>query len=495
MELSKVNGAEGKDGAGSLAQPLVQQENLSPYRSTTMVEGRSRFNLYIACVAANIASFAIGNCFTWTSPTLPKLQVPNDIVWINDEEASWIGSLIAFGAIFGPFAAGFLVNRVGRKWSITASVVCIIISWLILLFARSVPLIYAARVLAGVGGGIIYTAVPMYVAEIAEDEVRGALGSMLAFFLCSGFLLPYTIGPYVSYNLLILASLVSPIVCLVVFTALMPETPYFLLQEGRDAEALKSLSWLRKGATVEDVKKELNLMKVSVTATLEESGTIVDLFSTLGNRKGLLLSCGLVAGQQLSGINVVLFYAEGIFQMTGSNLSPSICSIIVAVILILSAGIAAPLVKRFGMKSLLIISAIGMGVFQGLLALYFYLQHEQKDLSSISWLPIASLIGYMTMYAVGFGPLPWAVMAEMFPPNVKAIGSAVTASFCWVIGFLMTKFFVVICASLGEYVSFSMFTVFCILMVFFTLFLLPDTRGMSFEEIQDVLNNRRRGKA
>lgn len=90
----------------------------------------------------------------------------------------------------------------------------------------------------------------------------------------------------------------------------------------------------------------------------------MDLFSTLGNRKALLLSSGLVAGQQLSGINVVLFYAESIFRMTGSDISPSLSSIIIAVILILSAGAAAPLVKRFGMKWLLIISAVGMGVFQ-----------------------------------------------------------------------------------------------------------------------------------
>lgn len=106
------------------------------------------------------------------------------------------------------------------------------------------------------------------------------------------------------------------------------------------------------------------MIQASVSASLQESGTVMDLFATLGNRKGLIISAGLAAGQQLSGINVVLFYAESIFLMTGSSISPALSSIIVAVILILSAGIAAPLVKRFGMKLLLIVSAIGMGVFQ-----------------------------------------------------------------------------------------------------------------------------------
>ncbi|XP_046667554.1 facilitated trehalose transporter Tret1-like [Homalodisca vitripennis] len=490
MELNGLqSGDRHSDGA---TQCLVSQE--SPYRTTTMA-GHSRSNLYLACVAANIASFSIGNCFTWTSPTLPRLLEDNDILRITDDQSAWIGSLIAFGAIFGPLLAGALVNTVGRKWAITLSVVCITVSWVMLLFARTLWLMYTARVVAGMGGGIIYTVVPMYVAETAEDEIRGALGSMLAFFLCTGFLLAYLVGPYVSYTVLILASLVAPVTFLVVFPAFMPETPYFLLQNGKEVEAYKSLSWLRKGASAEDVKKELHTMKVSVEATLQESGTLSDLFSTTGNRKGLLLSCGLVAGQQLSGINVVLFYAESIFRMTGSDLSPSLSSTIVAVILILSAGIAAPLVKKFGMKWLLIISAIGMGVFQGLLGFYFYLLHINTDVSSLGWLPIFSLIGYITLYAIGFGPLPWAVMAEMFPTNVKAVGSALTASFCWVIGFLMTKFFVDVSVSLGQYISFWMFTFFCILMTFFTIFLLPDTRGMSFDEIQDILNNRRRGNS
>lgn len=93
---------------------------------------------------------------------------PNNIILIDKEQSAWIGSLIAFGAIFGPFVAGSLVNRVGRKWSITLSVVCIMASWAMLLVARSVVLMYIARILAGAGGGIIYTAVPMYIAEIAE---------------------------------------------------------------------------------------------------------------------------------------------------------------------------------------------------------------------------------------------------------------------------------------------------------------------------------------
>lgn len=109
---------------------------------------------------------------------------------------------------------------------------------------------------------------------------------------------------------------------------------------------------------------ELFCRQVSVSTAQHESGGLLDLLTTTAPRKGLLLSCGLVAGQQLSGINVVIFYSESIFLQTGSKLSPALCSVVVAVILILSSGAAPPLVNRFGMKGLLIVSAAGMGLFQ-----------------------------------------------------------------------------------------------------------------------------------
>lgn len=118
------------------------------------------------------------------------------------------------------------------------------------------------------------------------------------------------------------------------------------------------------GVVGELIKNSLYMIQVLVNASLQESGSLVDLFSTAGNRKGLMIAAGLTAGQQLSGINVVLSYTQSIFLMTGSSISPTISSIIFAVIQLLSAAIPAPLVSRFGMKLLLIASGIGMGIFQ-----------------------------------------------------------------------------------------------------------------------------------
>jgi len=125
------------------------------------------------------------------------------------------------------------------------------------------------------------------------------------------------------------------------------------------------------------------------------------------------------------------------------------------------------------------------------LGLYFYLkevQHADDVVAQISWLPIVALIIYISTYSVGWGPLPWAVMGEMFASNVKAKASGITVSVCWFLAFLTTKFCKNLETAFGNYVLFWMFGAFCILSIFFTVFLLPETKGKSLQQIQNELN-------
>ncbi|KAG8277043.1 hypothetical protein J6590_050878 [Homalodisca vitripennis] len=109
-----------------------------------------------------------GTHFSWSSPTLPKLEAADSWLPINSDQASWIGSLTALGTVFGPFLGGWLVNTIGRRWTIVTSVMICLVAWIILLFANSVWIIYIGRFIGGAGGGIAFLACPMYVAEISE---------------------------------------------------------------------------------------------------------------------------------------------------------------------------------------------------------------------------------------------------------------------------------------------------------------------------------------
>jgi SP family facilitated glucose transporter-like MFS transporter 8 len=269
-----------------------------------------------------------------------------------------------------------------------------------------------------------------------------------------------------------------------------PETPHFYISKGKKEEASQSLQFLR-GKSAEGVQEELASITLSVEESMKDKATIKDLFANAGNIKALIICSGLISFQQLSGINVVLFYSQSIFEKTGSSMAPEISTILVGIVQVLASG-ATPLVAdRLGKKLILLTSAAGMAASLGTMGLFFLLSSiEYSELDSIMWLPVASLIIFVIFYCVGFGPLPWAVLGEMFPANIKSIASSVVASNCWILGFLILKYFATIDAALGTHWSFWIFGIFCIVAFVFTFIFLFETKGMSLQQIQNKLNGK-----
>lgn len=172
-------------------------------------------------------------------------------------------------------------------------------------------------------------------------------------------------------------------------------------------------------------------------------------------------------------------------------MEPAIATIFVGIVQVLASCCTPLIVDRLGRKIILLFSAAGMAIGLGLLGLFFYLDHNKSPLAaSLAWLPIVSLVGFVIVYCVGFGPLPWAVLGEMFPPNVKSIASSIGTSICWILGFAVTKYFAAIEASIGSYGAFWLFGFFCCTAFFFVLFLVMETRGLSLQQIQNKLNGR-----
>nr|XP_967531.2 PREDICTED: facilitated trehalose transporter Tret1 [Tribolium castaneum] len=446
--------------------------------------------VYFSALSGNLLSFVTGTAIAWSSPTLPKLNDTDvgNIPFgrrIDSDENSWIGSLMPLGAIFGPFLFGFLADKLGRKVTLMSLAVPYIVSFLTLAFAEVVGLFYFARVLTGLAVGGVFTVFPMYIGEIAEDKNRGTLGSVMNIFITSGLLFSYCVGPYVSIMAFNIILAVIPCVYLVLFFLLAPESPHYHVSRDNHEAASKSLEKIRAPGTKTDA--ELADIKLSIEKSKE--GSIGDLFASRGLVKALTISVLLVVLQQLSGINVVLFYAQPIFQASGSSLDSEVASIIIGVVQFLTSFVTPMLVERLGRKILLYFSAIGMLIAEVPLGLYFYMLNNGDDVEAISWLPVVSLMVYIITYNCGFGPLPWAMMGELFPANVKSVASSLTATCCWVIGFLITKFFTSIADAMGMGPLFWLFAGFCGVAFFFTLVFVIETKGKNLQEIQDILES------
>lgn len=447
---------------------------------------------FMAGVIVNLASVSLGTCLGWTSPMTPVLastdhdKNPLDSI-PTDSESSWIASLVALGALIAPFIAGPLAEKFGRRLTLLGSSAFFIVSWIMLLTTTTVVQILAARLIQGFGVGFVMTVQTMYIGEIASNEYRGALGSLMQLCIVTGILYVYAIGPYVSYYALQWACLALPIIFAVSFF-FMPETPAYYISKGRKGDAIDSLRFLR-GKSVDGVQDELAETTRTVEDAMKNKASMMDLFKNKGNIRALIICSGLISFQQLSGINVILFYTQTIFMKTGSSLAPEISTILVGIVQVLASGATPLIVDRLGRKIILLVSAAGMCLAHGTMGLYFYMDHIKSDaVHSISWLPIFSLIFFVTVYCVGFGPLPWAVLGEMFPANVKSVASSIVASNCWVLGFLILQFFSTLDKAVGSHWSFWIFGIFCAVAFAFTLIKVIETKGMSLAEIQEKLN-------
>lgn len=477
----------------SITQP-ARYTVVSPFEMEHGRRGRTepvkKMRVFLAAICVNISSFAIGTCLGWTSPTLPKLKSnttdsPLDFP-IDSEQDAWISSLIALGALVTPFVAGPLAGSIGRKVTMLSASLFFLVAYILLLIASKIWLIYLARLIQGFGVGFIMTVQPMYIGEISTDDVRGALGSFMQLFIVSGILYAYAIGPYVSYIALQWCCLVIPIIFVVLFI-FFPESPYYYAEKGRKLDAIKSLQFLR-GQSAEGVQDEMSAIQASVEESLANKGSFVDVFRGTGNRKALLISVGLITFQQLSGINVVLFNSQTIFEKANTGLDASIATIIIGAVQVVSSGITPLIVERLGKKAILLMSSSIMAVGLAALGTFFYLQSIGNE-AGVLWMPVPALILFVIVYCLGFGPLPWAVMGEMFPGNIKPIASSIVASTCWIFGFIITRWYPALDA-LGPFYAFYLFTIFCGVAFFFVLFIVMETKGMSLQEIQNRLNKR-----
>ncbi|EFA10059.1 Facilitated trehalose transporter Tret1-2 homolog-like Protein [Tribolium castaneum] len=429
---------------------------------------------------------------TWTSPVLPKLY-SNDSDTnplgkpIDPDIESWIASLINIGAMVGPFPYGFIAERYGRKVSLLLIAIPHIISYVTFAMSKTAYLYYFGRLLGGIAVGGGYTVLPMYVAEVAEDSNRGTLSVTLNIFWTFGNLLPLILGPYLSifwFNIILAC---VPTSFFVLFFLVAPESPYFLISKNKMNQAETSLLKLRSN-NKKVVEDEIRGIK-SELAKNESQETFLSLFKTRIYLKGLLISLVLIIAQQLSGVNALTFYTQEIFAAAGANgLKPEVSSIIIGLVIFGSSFATPFVVDRLGRRFLLLGSLLGITLAHLAFGAYFYLQTSTNlDISGISWLPLTSAVLFAVTFNTGLGPIPWTVSAELFPTSVKPYAASLVSFACWTTSFFVTKFFIDLKNGLGSGETYWLFGGFCSAAWFFTFFFVPETKGKSFQEIQEIL--------
>ncbi|KAG8338327.1 hypothetical protein J6590_005872 [Homalodisca vitripennis] len=444
--------------------------------------GRYTLCQYIAGLAAGLTVLAVGCTTGWTTVALKKLRSSGSEIPITPSEGSWIASFHEAGHILSPIPTGFLVGKVGPKACLIASAVIQSAGWILIIITRSVPILYLVRFLFGISMGIVFTVTPLYIAEISNPEIRGALSTGFETMLYLGHLIEFTVGPYVSYNMLAVISITIPVGFLIL-SLWMVESPYYLIKRGKYLDARKSYSDL-SGIEDEHILVDY-LAKIEEHINEKKIGSLRDLFGSRNYRRCLMIVLVLAIVQRFSGMSAVVAYASFIFPSTIGGLSSSSYTILFGAITLLFTFVSAALMDRSGRRVLTITSCFGSFVVELLTALYFYLsQNSIVNTTHITWIPFATISMYAGFYSIGMGPIVTTIQGELFPPNVKGLAASIVTIVHAGSGSLVTKCYQIISDKFGVYVSFSFFSLSCLFGSVFAFFVMPETKGKTLLEIQ-----------
>ncbi|KAM7087578.1 solute carrier family 2, facilitated glucose transporter member 8 isoform 1-T1 [Ciconia maguari] len=460
--------------------------------------------LYLAAFAAVLGPLSFGFVLGYSSPVIPELRKINDPkLRLDSNQASWFGSVVTLGAAVGGILGGYLVDKVGRKLSLMLCSIPYVFGYIVIISAQNVWMLYFGRMLTGLASGITSLVVPVYISEVSHPKVRGMLGSCVQLMVVTGILGAYIAGITLKWRwLAVLCSFPSCIMLL--FMSFMPETPRFLLNRNKRSEAIASLRFLRGPHA--DHEWECRQIEASV----QEEGLNLSEFKNPSIYRPLLIGVALMFFQQVTGINAVMFYAETIFE--DANFKDSrMASVVVGSIQVCFTAVAALIIDKTGRKVLLYISGktcywilfrIIMALSTALFGLYFKMVLPNRNNSSnpevwftlnsaspgaessISWLAVVSLGLFVAGFALGWGPIPWLLISEIFPLKARGVSSGACVLTNWVMAFLVTKEFNDFIGFLTSYGTFWLFSAFCCLNVTFTAFYVPETKGQTLEQIE-----------
>lgn len=478
-----------------------------------------KVNQYIAAVAAAIAAVAGGTILAWTSPALPQLEPFKNVTIVNGTasnstanvtgpvlpanysgyvnslgqpadflldttQSSLVSSILAIGAAISALPVGVLANKVGRRPTVLILSIPFLLNWLLTIFANGASMLIAARFFAGLATGGACVAAPMYIGEIAETSIRGSLGAFFQLFLTVGILFTFVVGGWTHWRTLSIISAVFPVLLVAVFWW-MPETPQYLLGKNRRRDAEKSLRWLRGPDA--DLTAELEEMQKDVDDASRQRAGALSMLTTKGPRMALICGLGLMFFQQFSGINAVIFYTNNIFQSAGSNIPPVIATIIVGVVQTIATYLSSVFVDKAGRRILLLQSTSIMGLCLVILGIYFKMQKDGYNVAAFGWIPLVCLILFIVSFSMGFGPIPWMMMAELFPVEYRGTATGITVITNWMLVFVVTLCFPIMQVAIGIYSCFWFFAGFMVLGTIFVFFLIPETKGKTISQIQAIL--------
>ncbi|CAH2054601.1 unnamed protein product, partial [Iphiclides podalirius] len=471
----------------------------------------------IASLSPNFLLLDLGMAISFPTIALPVLLNAPEGLSLNDIQASWFGSLSSLTQPFGAFLSGPLVDYFGRRKANFIVNLPHIIAWILMYFAWNLPSLFLANALLGLGTGIMEAPINAYVGEISEPSIRGSLSTFTQLFLSFGTFGMYLLGAIVDWRHAALISLVVPISSMAL-VLLVPETPVWLLSRGREKDALNSLCKLRGWTTPEHVKEEFDQL-IDYSKKLQNCVICYKMHKLETQdcehykmnpikRSFYKFRYVMLAKETLRPLTFVMVYFM-FYVMSGlTPIKPNMVNICgafgmaqdgkevvlnVGVITICASILVILLISKVGKRKMAMASLLGTAISCTALSIY-----AKKNLADTvfsydastfpketSYVPL--ILFYLMAICTGFN-LPWVLVGEVFPFRSRASAQGIAAASNYVFTFIGAKTLIDLELSGQLWGTFAVYAAIGYVGTIFLYFFLPETEGMSLENIEVFFN-------
>jgi sugar porter (SP) family MFS transporter len=428
-------------------------------------------------ISAALAGFLFGFDTVVISGADKQLQE----LWGTSDafHGSIVMAMALWGTVVGAIFGGIPTNKFGRKNTLLVIGILYLVSALGSAFAND-PITFAIfRFLGGLGVGASTIAAPTYVSEIAPPKDRGRLVSLYQFNIVLGILIAY-LSNYLLRDTgaqpwrWMVGVEAIPAFIYIIFVVFIPKSPRWLISKSRTEEATKILEDINPEADLE--KRMLEIKKQS-----ENQITGENIFMKK-YRFPLILAFLVAFFNQLSGINAFLYYAPRIFESAGLEANTALLSSIgIGVVNLLFTLLGVFLIDRVGRKKLMFVGSIGYIISLSLVAAAFFLNWGGL------WVPIFLFL-FIAAHAIGQGAVIWVFISEIFPNHLRASGQAFGSSTHWVLAAIVPSLVPVLFTTIGPGYVFAFFAFMMLLQLIFVIFMMPETKGKTLEELGEELS-------
>jgi len=383
-----------------------------------------------------------------------------------------VGTII--GALFGSIPS----DKLGRKQTLFLVAVLYLIASIGTALSQSWFLFLLCRFLGGLGVGASSVVAPVYISEISPPHRRGRLVALFQFNIVLGILISYFSNYLIGTSTeaswrWMLGVQAIPSLAFVILIRLVPETPRWLILKAGKFDLAKSILKI-----IDPVGYENDFNKILKGHELDASKHVKENIFQRKYRFPIMLAILFAAFNQLSGINVIIYYAPRIFEMTGLGTSSSLLSTAgIGLVNFIFTLVAIRFIDKVGRKLLMYIGSFGLIFSLGLVSYAFFV----KDFSSYT--VIIGLLLFIAFFAFSQGAVIWVFISEIFPNQVRAKGQTLGSVSHWTMAAIITFVFPVLAEKLGGGITFLFFTIMMVFQLLFVWKMMPETKGRSLEDI------------